>query len=76
MHLAQAVEHLGKHVANEVLGHPGPVFLDQFLQGAAVLVLHDHVNRVVGAEEIQHADHVRVRKPASARPSSKKHFMP
>jgi hypothetical protein len=68
MHLAQAVEHLGEHVANEVLGDPGPVLLDQFLQGAPMLVLHHHVDRLVGTKKIQHPDHVGVRK-AGQRPT-------
>lgn len=58
MHFAQAVEHLGKHVANEILGNHQATFLDEFLQRAAMLILHHHVDRIVGAEKIQHANHV------------------
>jgi uncharacterized protein (TIGR00255 family) len=61
MHLAQAVEQFGEYVAQKILGDDGAVLLDEFLQRPALLVLHDHIDRVVGAEEVEHADHVRMR---------------
>lgn len=68
MHLAQTVEHARENAANEALGNMSLVLLDKLLQRPAVLVLHDHVNGVVGTKEIQHADHVRVRQ-ARQRPT-------
>jgi hypothetical protein len=61
VHFAQAVEHAGEHAAHEALGNVTLVFLDELLQRPAMLVLHDHVNRVVGAKKIQHANHVGMR---------------
>jgi hypothetical protein len=34
---------------------------DEILQGGALQVVHDHVDRLVLAEEVHHADHRRVR---------------
>ena len=50
-----------KNVAYEILGDRLLPALDVFLQGPAFLVVHDHVNGLVGAEEVQHAHHVGVR---------------
>ena len=61
MHFAQAVEQLGEHVAQEILGDDRPVFLDHLLQGAPMLVFHDHIDRVIGAKKIQHANDIGVR---------------
>jgi hypothetical protein len=63
MNLAQAIEQLDEHAAQEGLAHgllqPG----DMPLQGFSLLVLHHHVDRVVGAEEIHHLHHVGVADP-------------
>ena len=60
VHLAQAVQQVHEHVAHEPLGHLVLAHLDLLLQRAAALVAHDHVHRLVGAEEVQHAHDVRV----------------
>ncbi len=61
MNLAQAVEQAGEQAANEAFRDFPAMRLDEFLKGAAVLVLHHHVHGFIGAEEIKHANHVRVR---------------
>ena len=60
---AQAVHELDEHVADEVLLDFALALQDMLLQRAAALVLHDHVDGFVGAEEIDHAHHVGVRDP-------------
>ena len=68
MDLTQAVEHLGEYVADEVLGHHRPIFLNQVLQRTPVLVLHDHVDGIVGTEEIEHPDDIGVREAGQGPP--------
>ena len=68
MHFAQAVEQLGEHVAQEILGDHRPVLLDQLLQCAPVLVFHHHVDGVVGAEKVEHPNDVGVRKACQRAP--------
>jgi len=68
MDLAQAVEQSREDAADEALGDLAAVRLDEFLQRAATFVFHDHVHRVVGAEEIEHANDVGVRKAGQGTP--------
>jgi hypothetical protein len=67
MHLAQAAaDTCVKIVADEALRQqaacpwPGAAGADVLLQRVAGLVGHHHVHGVVGAEEVQHAHHVRM----------------
>ena len=60
MHFAQAVQQLHEDLPDEALGHLVLAHLDLLLQRAAALVAHHHVDRLVRAEEIQHAHDVRV----------------
>ena len=61
--LAQTVEHADEHIADEAFGHLSAMTLDILVQGASPFELHHHVDRVVGAEKIQHPDHVRMQQP-------------
>ena len=61
VHFPEAVEEQGEHAADEVLLHRPAAGLDVLLQGAAALVAHHEVHRLVRAEEVQHSHHVRVR---------------
>ena len=49
-----------ENAANEAFRQAILFDLDVLLQGAAILVAHHHVHGFVGAEEIQHAHHVRM----------------
>ena len=65
MDFPQAVHHLRKNPADEAFGQHVLLFLaavaqDMLLQRAARLVVHHHVNSLVRAEEVQHANDVRV----------------
>ncbi len=73
VHLAQAVHHLGEDLADMALGqHPlaGPVAVvdDQLLQAATTLVGHDHVDGLVGPEEVDHTHHIGVDDPRQGPP--------
>ena len=58
MDFAQTVEQAREYVADEGFADGALVLADVLLQGAAAFVLHDHVHRVVGAEEVEHAHDV------------------
>jgi len=57
---AQPVQQVHEHVPDEALGHLVLPHLDLLLQRAPALVAHHHVDGFVRAEEVQHADDVRV----------------
>src|SRR5690606_1166155 len=66
MHFAQAIHDLGESLANEALGYDGffPLFAplkNVVLQRSARFIRHDHVDGLVGTEEVDHADHVRMK---------------
>jgi hypothetical protein len=68
MHLAQAVEQAAEHPAQEGLGQPAPMLADMVAQGAAGFEAHHQIDGAVGAEKIQHADHVRMVQPGERPP--------
>ena len=55
---AQAVEQMGEQTAHKAVGKLLAVALNVKLQGASAHVLHDHVDRFIGAEKILHAHDV------------------
>ncbi len=61
MHLAQPVQQLGEGASQPALRQRRGRALQALLERAAALVAHRHVRGVVGAEKVQHPDHVRVR---------------
>ena len=61
VNLAQPVHQVHEDAAHEVLGELGAIPLHVELQRAAAHVLHDHVDGLVGAEEVLHAHDVGVR---------------
>ena len=60
VHLAQAVQQVRERAADPLLLDRAGLLVDVFLQRAAALVAHHEVHRLVGAEEIDHAHHVRM----------------
>jgi len=58
MHFSQAIQKLCKHPPDEALADGATIGLDMLLQRFAALEAHHHVDGVVGAKEIGHANDV------------------
>jgi hypothetical protein len=58
MHVTQAIQQIRKHPPDEAFADGAAIGLDMLLQGLAALEAHHHVDGVVGAEEVGHADDV------------------
>ncbi len=74
MHLAEAVKRTAEHLAHERLGQPAAMAADVVAQGLPGFEAHDQVDRFVGAEEIQHAHHVRMVEPGQRAPLLEEQF--
>ncbi|EKE17309.1 MAG: hypothetical protein ACD_10C00508G0001, partial [uncultured bacterium] len=74
MDFSQTIQHAGENAAHKAFGNVALMFLDELLQGAALFVFHDQIHGVVGPEEVQNADHVRVRQAGQGAAFLKKAF--